>query len=170
MELQSEDGQGLVLESHDQAVFACGGNCEAVGQGLRIDHQRMVAADFDPRGQIGKHQAAAVELDGGAFAVNGDRGVDDPGAEGFADSLVAEANTEQGDSTGKIADHGRHDPRVGRVTRPGGEDDVRRIHRLDVCEGQDIVAVDLEVGVELADHLVDVIGERVEIIEQENHR
>jgi len=119
VELQAVDRQCLVLEGHDQAVFALGCDGEAVGQGLGIDHQGVVAADFNPRGQVGEHRAGAVELDGRAFAVDRDGRVDDARAEGFANALVAEADAEHRDFACEMADHGGHDAGIGWIAGSG---------------------------------------------------
>src|SRR5690606_20505404 len=96
-------------------------------------------------------------------------GTHHPAAEWLADALVAEADAEQRNPAGKMADGGDRDTRVIGRAGPWRDDDLLRRQRLDLREGELIVAVHPHVGAQLTEILHHVVGEGVVIVDHQDH-
>src|SRR5207244_11774264 len=87
-----------------------------------------------------------------------------------ADRLVHEAYAQDRRPPGEVADQLRRDPRLLRRTRPGRDDDPLRPQRLHLRHADLVVPPHLHRRPQLAQVLVEVVGERVVVIEQQDHR
>ena len=91
-------------------------------------------------------------------------------AERLPDRLMSEADAEQRDSGGGgLADQLRHDAGAGRAARPRGEHDRLRTQRERVSGRKRIVAAYLHLRAELLEILDEIVGERIEIVNHQNH-
>jgi hypothetical protein len=73
---------------------------------------------------------------------------------------VAEADAEHRQTRGAEVGDGFHaDSRLVRRAGAGGDDEVRRPGGLDLGDGHVVVALDRDVGAELAEELHEVVGE-----------
>ena len=94
-----------------------------------------------------------------------------PGAQGVADALVAQADAQQRNLRAEPLDHLVRDPRLPGRAGPG------EMIRWVGCVGLDLVERDLVVAddpqveprVDLAEPLDQVVGERVVVVDQEDH-
>src|SRR6266576_2961405 len=89
--------------------------------------------------------------------------------EGFADRLVAQTDAQDGYVAGQRADQRNQNPRLGR--RPGTrrKHDRRGLQRLHVSDAERVVPVDNRVLAQLAEVLHQGGGERVVVVEHEQH-
>jgi len=114
-------------------------------------------------------KSAAVGGHRRGLAVHQSRGRDHPRAEGLPDRLVPEADPQDRDAPGEALD-GRHgDARILRPSGPGRDDQAARLERLELVHGQAVVAQDAHLGAHLHQVLVEVVGERVEVVDHDQH-
>ncbi len=126
----------------------------------------MVAARFQ-RGRQSLEQALATVVDGRPLAMHRlDR--DDLTAIDQADRLVPKANAEDRHLRPEAADDLERDAGVLWPRGSGADDDAVERPALDLCDGDLVVADDLDLGAQLAEVLVEVVGERVVVVEQQD--
>jgi hypothetical protein len=94
---------------------------------------------------------------------------DDAAAEGLADGLMSEANAQQWSLAGKVADQRDADPGFVRSARSRRDDNSLWLHCFDFVDRDLIVSADLDVFPQLSQILDQVVGERIVIIEDEDH-
>src|SRR6266540_530400 len=90
------------------------------------------------------------------------------GSAGLADALVAEADAEDRQLAGEALDRLDADAGLFRRTRPGRDDDALRRHLVDILDRDLVVAKHLDLGAQLAQVLVEVVGEAVDKITVED--
>src|SRR3974390_2115246 len=93
----------------------------------------------------------------------------DVAAKGSADRLMAETDPENWDLAGKVSDHVDADSRLVRCTGPGRDDDAFRVEMLDLFQCGLVVAAHYDFVPHLPDVLHQVVGERIVIVEDEDH-
>ena len=105
------------------------------------------------------------------FAVHQADGANDVAARRIADGLVAKADAQQRQFAGESLDGGARDSRFFRRARAGRDDQVRRILAFDFVERDLVVAMDFEIEgrINLAEPLHEVVGERIVVVDQEDH-
>lgn len=101
----------------------------------------------------------------GEFAVHHTVRAHNLASVGLSNALVPQANAEQGDFACEMSDGGNGNAGLIGGAGARGDDNFFRCHRLDVGQGQGIVAKDLHVRPQLPQILDDVVGERVVIID-----
>ncbi len=114
-------------------------------------------------------QAAAIVLDRRALPVHELPGTDHLPAEGRAHRLMSEAHAENRHPGREALDRRHRDARILRTARTGRNDDVRRRERFDLVERHHVVAPDQHLGAHLAQVLCEVEGERVVVVDQQEH-
>ena len=120
MELEAEDGVVLVCNGHDLTVLGAGGDGQAVRDGLGIGGEGMVTGGLDDARHAGKEGAFRIEDDVIRFAVDELFRIGDGGTEGLTDGLMAKADTEDGELSGKVRDRGDGDAGIFGTTGTGG--------------------------------------------------
>ena len=146
-----------------------GAELEALGQRL-VDDQGVVARGRERVGQAGE-DAAPVVADLVGLAVHRGAGAAHHAAVDLADRLVAEADAEHRQARGaEVGDRVHAD--AGLVGRAGAgrDDEVRRPRGGDLVERHVVVALDRDLGAELAQVLHEVVGERVVVVDHEHAR
>ena len=108
-----------------------------------------------------------VDLAG--FAVHELAGADDVAAEGCADGLMAEADAEDGNFAGHVADEADGNAGFLRRAGSGRKDDALGIEGFDFFGRELVVAADDDVGAELTHVLDEVEGEGIVVVENEDH-
>src|SRR5215210_3297712 len=167
VELDPFRGQLAVAHRHQDAA-AVGGRLQAVGE-VRIDDERVVAADHERRREPGE-QAGAVVIDVRGLAVHG-HVADHRAAEGLRERLVAQADAERRDARlGKPAHHLDADARL--VRRAGARRDHRAVPGAleQLLDGDGVVADHVQLRAQLAEVLDEVVGERVVVVDDEDAR
>src|SRR5687767_13430118 len=170
VELDALDRQFFVTQAHYQAVGRFGRDLKGIGKRVAFYHKRVIAAGVeiavDPR-----KKRSAVVFDDDRLAVDGRGPADDTAAEMLADGLVAETDAEDRHPPRKAVDHGQGDAgpvgrtRAGRDKDPFGAQAV-----LDLVDSYRVVPEDLHLGTQFTQVLDEVIGERVVIIDDEQHK
>src|SRR5215210_6506138 len=128
----------------------------------------MVTAGLERLGEPAE-EATAVVVDRARFAVHEPPRLSDLSAEGLDDRLMAEADAEGGYLRGQPPDDLDTGARGGRPSRAGGEDELRRPEPLRLVRVDRIVAVDHHLRAELAEEVREVVGERVVVVDQQDH-
>ena len=173
MELHALDVQGLVTQAHDLvdgAVFVLrpGGDLEAVRQGLALDHQRVVTGHGHRHRQAGEHAFVLMENRAG-LAVHHLASAHHVAAIGLADALVAQADAKDRQLAGEMQDGFDGHARFGRRARAGRNDDALGLERLDLGDGQLVIANDVDVGTQLAQVLHHVVGKGIVVVDHQQH-
>ena len=101
--------------------------------------------------------------------MHGYRRAHDPPAEGLADRLVAEADAEDGKLARRRLDQIEADAGAIGIAGAGRQDDALRLHGHHIGGRKLIVAANLEARAQLAQPVVEVIGEAVIVIDQNKH-
>jgi hypothetical protein len=180
MELHAFDGAMPVAQAHDGAgaVFfgGPGADLEFGGEIFFFDDERVIACGRHGHGQALKDGSVVVH-DGAGFAVHKIGCANYVAAEGFADGLVSEADSEDWNFSGEVADEIDADAGFARRARAGRNDNFFRMHARDFGHCDLIVAADFDVKLavivilraQFADVLHQVVGERIVVVEDENH-
>src|SRR5258708_23013929 len=165
---QSDDDAGSVFVRSPCADF------QIAWQILLGDDQRMVAGCGHRRRQAAKDGLAIVfNLTG--FAVHQVLRANHLAAEGCADRLVSEADSEQRHISPalalarEMADQFDADAGFLRGAGSGRKHDALGVHRLDLSHGHFVVAANLYLGAQFAKVLDEVVSERIVVIEDEDH-
>ena len=151
-------------QAEDDAVVGLGGDLQAIGHGVALDGQGMVARRLERVGQAAKHPFAVV-AHRAELAVHDIGRAHHLGPEGLGDGLMAQADAEQGNRTGEaldqfetdagavgIAGAGRHDNRLGRA-----------IEQL--IDRNRIITLHRNLGAKLPQVMRQIIGKAVIIID-----
>ena len=103
------------------------------------------------------------------FAMDG-FGLDDFAAKGLTDSLMAEADAEEGRITlgGGLDEVEANAGMVG-IAGAGGDEDAFGFFREDLIDGDFVIAIDLGFDAQIAQILDQVVGKAVVIVDQRNH-
>ena len=153
-------------QTHDHAAVRPGRDLEALGDALRRDHQRVVPGGGERIGEAGEERPAVV-TDLGRLAVHELRGAHDLPAEALGEGLVAQAHPEDGHRG--AADELDADAGLVRRARAGGDHDALGPERQRVLDAHRVVADHLHLGTQLAEVLIQVEGERVVVVDEEDH-
>ena len=171
MELHAFYRKVAVTKPHDHGLtvlFATGRDLELSGQTLFFDDQRMITVCHH-RGIDSAEDRAAVMLYHAGFAVHDAIGADYHSAERGTDRLVPEADPQDWNFSGKVADEVERDAGFVRRAWSGGQDDLTWNHVFDLIDRDLIVTTDTHFLSSLANVLDEVEGERVVVVENENH-
>ena len=93
----------------------------------------------------------------------------DPSAERLTQRLVAKAHPQNGQAIVEMTDERNTDAGIGRHARAGRNHNSVGLEPLDLRNGDLVVAAHLRLGPQLTQVLDEVVGERVVIIENEDH-
>src|SRR6185369_8572977 len=103
------------------------------------------------------------------FAMYGAGGPDDLAAKRFANRLVPEADAEDRDLSCEAAYRRNRNSGIGGSTRPGRDHDSTAFTFINFIQCDRVVAEDLRIGSELAEVLHEVVGERIEVVDDQQH-
>ena len=135
---------------------------------ISLDDERMVARGRERLGQFAEH-AFFVVMDFTGFAVKEFWSADNFAAERGADGLVAQADAQNREFAGKFFDQLDRNAGFLRRARPRRNDDLLGLASGDFFDGNFVVAMDFYLATQLAEILGEVVGERVVVVEQQNH-
>ncbi len=165
VELDAPDRQGAVPHAHHDAVLGPGDGLQHVGQ--PPGGQRVVADHVVRAGQAGEDVGAGVAHRPDP-AVHRLRRVDDLAAEQVADALVAEADAEHRQAA--LQDRAAADAEVPLPVGPagpGGDHDRVEVLEAELGEVGAVLHHRRRPAVHLAEQLVEVVGERVVVVDQQ---
>ncbi len=168
VELNAVDRKLLVHEAHDGAILSFRGDLQAIGQGVALDDEGVVAGGCDRAGKAGENTFASME-NRGCFAMHEVFCADDFTSKNLADGLVAEADAEDGSGVTKLADDITTDASF--VWRAGARGDANALggEFADFVDAHSIIANHLHFRAKLAKVLHEVVGEGVVVIDNEEH-
>ena len=168
VELHAVDRALDMAKAHDFAVAGMGGGAQARWQGFRLDGERVIARRREGAGQAGE-QAGGVMVNRAGLAVHDLLGRDDITAKGLADRLVTEADAEQGQVGGELADDVETDAGTVRITRAGRENNARRLQRQGLGCTHGVIADDARRRPQFLEIMHQVEGETVVIVDDQQH-
>src|SRR5713101_2359732 len=172
MELHALHREILMSQAHDDAgsVFVrspCA-DFQVAWQILLGDDQRVISSRSHRRRQAAE-DGLAIVLNLAGFAVHQVLRAHHLAAEGCADRLVSEADSEHGHFAREVADQFDADAGFLRSAGSGRNHDARGVHRLDLSDRHFVVAANLYPGAQFAQVLDEVVSERIVVIEDEDH-
>src|SRR5919202_111960 len=168
VELHALDLHAAVAQAHDEAVGRGGGDFQAVGQGVALDDERVVAPGWETVLEPLEDRPAVV-ADLRRLAVDGRGAAHDAAAEDLPDGLVAEAHAEQRHVAGERGDQLERDAGLVGRARPRRDDDaVGPYPVLDLLDRHLVVAPHRDLRVQFAEVLDEVVGERIVVVYQQN--
>jgi hypothetical protein len=168
VELHALDRMPPVAKTHDLAVLRPCGDLEVSRETRFEDHQRVIAGRLEAGGKTPEDPAAVVG-DGGRLAVHLSARAGDRPPEGLPDGLVAQADAQDRHPGVKALDQPERDAGPVGVAGPGRDHDRLRGERLHVVDRERVVARHAHGGAELAHVLHEVVGERVVVVEDQDH-
>jgi len=157
-----------MAQAHDLAVLGSRGDLELGGETLLEHHQRVVARGIEVLLEI-REDAATIVMDPGGLAVHLLARARDGAPERLADGLVSETDAEDRGGGVEASDQPERDARAVRIARPRGDDDALGPEPLHLVERDLVVARHVHARPELTHVLDQVVGERVVVIQHENH-
>ena len=107
--------------------------------------------------------------DGAGLAVHQVRSAHHAAAKGRSDSLMSQANTEDGHFPGEMTDQSDADAGVLRRARAGRDHDALRLHGFDIGNRELIVSANFDLGTEFSEVLNQVVGKGIVIVENKDH-
>ena len=122
MELKPVGGEILVFDRHDLPHFVLGKDFETVGQALPLDDEGMIPGHLDSLGKPREDRVPFQQLYVARFAVHQLDSGDDFPAESLTDSLMPQADAQNGDFAAEAADCFLRNPRRRRVPRARRDD------------------------------------------------
>src|SRR5262245_20489492 len=169
MELHAMDRQRAMLHRHDHPVVGFRGDVQTVRQRRAVDDQRMVAGGLEGLRRSLEDALAGVG-DHRQLAVHELRRPLDQAAKGLADRLVPEADAEQRHlGVARRLDEIEADPRLVRRARTRRQHDRLRPRRQHLADADLVVAVHHRLGAKLTEIVVEVEGEAVVVVDQDDH-
>jgi hypothetical protein len=170
VKLYAIDGQGAVSESHYFPFLGPCSDDEVIGKRVFFDEKGVVSGGGKGAWDIFKKILPMV-VDGRRFAMHEAPGADNFTAEELADTLVPEADPEEGDvRTGEGFDEAEAVACFIWATGAWGNEDPIRFEGKRLGGGQLVVSEDLLFDSKLAEILDEIVRERVKVIENEKHR
>lgn len=114
-------------------------------------------------------QAFAVVLDGGGLSVHEAVGAHDISTEYFANALVSETDAEDRGVVSEFTNHVATDAGFFRGAGTGGNTDPFGIHVSYFFQRDLIVSMDLHFRAQFSEKLNEVVGERIVIVDDQQH-
>src|SRR5258708_3345458 len=157
-----------MAEAHDDAVVSFGGDGQLARQGFFFDDEGMVAGGGGGIGKVAENIFVVV-VNLARFAMKEFRGADDFSAKRGANSLVPEADTENGKFPSEALDQLHGNARLLRRARTGRDDDTLGLATGNLFDRNFVVAMDFDLATQLAEVLREVVGKRIVVVEKQNH-
>ena len=171
VELHAVQGPGFVAHAHDLVLGGPGADFEVgIGERRMANHQAVVARRLERVGQAAE-DALPVVKDRRRLAVHDPFVPHHLAAEHVADALVAQADAERRHRFGEPPDQLVGDARLARRARTRRDDEVRGLQRGHLVRRDLVVANDaqVDVRVELAQALDEVISKGIVVVDEEDH-
>ena len=157
-----------MTKAHDFPGIAPGCHFKTGGQRCGFNNQRVIPGDGKRIIQAGKHAFAGVGNDGG-LAVHHLRGAYHACARSLGNGLVTQTDAEYRQLSGIAADNLQRDTGFIGRTGAGRDNNFLRPERVDIHQGQLIIALYRNLRAQLAKILVQVPGERVIVVDKQYH-
>src|SRR3954451_14302991 len=167
LELHPPIRQIAVAHPHQGAVVRPGERLQLRREGGLLHLQAVIAGGLERVGQAGE-DPHVVMADGGGLAVHQPRRPVDGGAERHAERLVAEADAQQRDA-GPCPEELQADPGVLGAAGAGREDDPLGPAGQQRLDALGVVAHHHDLRARPGEHLHQVVGERVVVVDHQDH-
>ena len=165
MELYAVNGMVLVFDRHDQPVFGFGGDIKAVGQGVAIDNQGVVAGRFKGSWKSLEDTVFPV-MDMGQFAMHQLRGLDYLAAKSLSNALMAKAYPQNWKITRGLFDQlQRYAGLIGGAWSRRNNEGIRCFQEQ-FFNADRIIAIDADFHTQLTQIVNKVVGKTVIIIDK----
>ena len=168
MELHAFHAEGLMAHSHDFSFGRFRGDLKAGRKARAIDNERMVSRRVEGIGQLPENRPA-VMLYGRRLTVHEAHGSDDFSAKCDGQRLMTKADAQKRQASGEMLHGLDRDTRLVRRARSRRDNDAAGLEGLDLFDRNLIVAIDPYVLPQLAQILNEIVGERVVIIDHQQH-
>src|SRR5215218_2615200 len=166
VELDAVDAELAVADGHHLALVARRRDVELLGDRRR--GERVVAAGDEVVGEA-TEEPESVVVDHAGLPVDERLRRPDLAAEDFDDRLVAEADAQRRDPRGEPPDDLAGRAGIGGPAWTGGDDEVGGLEPLGLVRFDRVVPADVDLGAELPEQVSEVVGERVVVVDQQNH-
>ncbi len=172
MKLHAFDGILLVTQSHDglRAVGFSrpGADFEFGRQAFFFDDERVIPRRRERQLQVFEDSSSVMGNLAG-FAVHQVRRAHDLAPERSAQSLMPQADPQDRQLTGEVAEQIHTDAGFLRGAGSGRYDDPLRVKGFDLADRDLVVAADDNLSAQFAQILHEIVGKRVVVVEDENH-
>jgi len=169
VELHAFDLVVAVTKAHDDAIIGFGGDGELPRQRFPFNDQRVVARGGERIGQLAENVLTVV-MNLAGLAVEKFWGANDFSAKSGADGLVSETNTEDGEFSGEAFDEFDGDASFLRRARTRRNHNALGLAACNFLDGDFVVAMHFDGATKFAEILREVVGKRVVVVQQQNHR
>ena len=173
MELHSLNRKLSMAEAHNDAsaiLIACPGTDFEVARQVAFPDDQGVITSGSKRRVNSPKDGSPVVFHRAGLAVHQSFGADHLPTESLADRLMSEADTEDRNFAGKVADQFDADPGVLRRARARGNDDALGIETRYLVHAEFVVPPYFDASAQFAEVLDEVVGERVVIVENKDHK
>ncbi len=168
MELDAENRQFPVRETHDLTFLGPGRDFQASRQGVPLHDEGMVPRCLKWAGQSGENIFPIV-VDRRGLAVHETVRADDIAAVHLSDALVSEADAKDRDFAAEMPDRFAADSRFRRRAWTRRNHDAFRSERCDFRNRDLVIPPHDDIRSQFAKVLDEVVGERIVVIDDEQH-
>ena len=148
-----------VLERHDLTVFIPCCYFQALRKIRFLGNQRMIPAAGNHFRQSGENGACGIQYHLACLAVHQMRCPDDCAAECLTNGLMSQTDTQHGNLAVEVTNRLHGDAGVLRIAGTRGKDQRLRVHLLDLFYCNFVVAYHLDVMIQFADILIEIVSE-----------
>ena len=166
MELNAPDGKLPVANTHNLSFVGAGGDQKAFREGFGLDEEGVVAGCDQGVGQA-LEQVLLLVPDRGSLAVHDSVRPSNSGPERLPDTLVPEANPEEGLDPGPLCNGGETDAGLVGGAGSWGKDESIEGSCLDLIKWLEVIAHDLALSAKFTEILYQVIGKGIVIVYDE---
>jgi len=158
-----------VANTHDLAFYGFGGDFEAGGDTFAFDEERVVTGGLKALRHSGEN-IGVLMLNGRGFPMHEVAGSNDFPTKMLSNALMAEAHAKERNACfSRSLGNGKGAAGFIGATGSGGEHDAFGVKRNDLIGGDFVVSVDFLFYTELTEILNQIVGERVEVVDDEEH-
>src|SRR5579883_747442 len=169
VKLHATDGKEAMPQTHNQPAVAFSDDFQRNGQRRAFNDEAVIARRCEVLRQPAK-DAALRMVNLRRFAMHRRRRTHHPPAEHFTDALMPQANAKRGDARPQAFDDGVRDACLTRRAGSRRNDDLIGSQRFSLLQRDLIVAIDLHLCAQFSEILVEVVGEAVVVVYQQEHR
>jgi len=166
MKLYAPNRELPVTDAHDLMILRGGGDCQAFGQGITLNHEGVVTGGWKFLRHILKN-ILVVMTDLRGFPVHQLIGPNNFPAEGLPDRLVAEANAKERNLSRPSFDCLQADARTIWIAGTGRNDQPVEFFKFEIVNTDCIITHHFLLCPQLAKILDNVVGEGIVIIDDE---
>lgn len=169
VELDTMHRQFPVAQSHDRPVFKPRRHLKAVGDGVPVNHQRVVACCLKRRGKARKDTFARV-VHHAHLAVHDFGMTHHRAAKCLPQCLMSQTDPhERGFCLGGGEGQRKANPGLIGIAGSGGQQDASRVHAHGLLNGDRIIAHHVHVDVKFAQIMNEIVGKAVVVIDEQQH-